>query len=73
MAGLESAFQTNAMPNNLSIEKPDDSRGELMYIKCAECGAWLDVKPGQLHKVSHGLCPSCFSQHLLAFDNHMEQ
>lgn len=33
---------------------------ELMYIKCAACGAWLDVKPGEMNRVSHSLCSECY-------------
>jgi len=36
-----------------------EAGGELMYVRCAFCGAWLDVKPERLHAISHGLCPTC--------------
>ena len=36
------------------------SSAELMYIKCAACGAWLDVKPGEMNRVSHSLCSDCY-------------
>ncbi|MFH0953147.1 MAG: hypothetical protein V1873_02330 [Verrucomicrobiota bacterium] len=38
--------------------------GELMYVKCAYCGKWMDVKPGHLHWVSHGLCEDCLKKEL---------
>ncbi len=37
---------------------------ELMYIKCASCGKWMDVKPGEMNKVSHGICPACFKREM---------
>ena len=33
---------------------------ELMYIRCATCGVWIDVKPGNLSGVTHGMCDGCF-------------
>ena len=33
--------------------------GELMYVKCAYCGKWMDVKPGNMNLVSHSLCDNC--------------
>ncbi len=48
--------------------EPEDS-GELMYVKCAYCGKWLDVKPGQMNWVSHGLCDDCLKQELEKFKN----
>ena len=38
---------------------PQES-GELMYVKCAGCGKWMDVKPGHLNSISHSLCPACY-------------
>lgn len=37
---------------------------ELMYVKCAYCGKWMDVKPGHLHWVSHGLCDDCLKKEM---------
>jgi hypothetical protein len=37
----------------------EDDTGELMYVRCSLCGEWMDVKPGKLNWVSHGLCPPC--------------
>jgi len=44
-------------------KKSEDS-GELMYVKCAYCGKWMDVKPGRLNWVSHGLCEDCLAKEL---------
>lgn len=44
-------------------EAPQES-GELMYVKCAGCGKWMDVKPGHLNSISHSLCPACYAQEI---------
>lgn len=36
--------------------------GALMYVRCAHCGEWMDVKPGHLAGISHGICPACFDE-----------
>lgn len=41
-----------------------DDLGELMYVKCAYCGKWMDVKPGHMNWVSHGLCDDCLKKEL---------
>jgi len=33
--------------------------GELMYVRCAWCGRWTDVKPGPVNGVTHGMCAAC--------------
>lgn len=48
-------------------QAPEES-GELMYVKCAECGRWLDVKPGGMNKVSHTLCKECLEKQLRELD-----
>ena len=35
---------------------------ELMYVKCAYCGNWMDVKPGRMNRISHSICPACFDK-----------
>jgi len=40
--------------------RSDPGSAELMYVKCASCGKWLDVKPGRMNSISHGLCPECY-------------
>jgi len=50
-------MRENASPDK---KKPSEA-GELMYVRCARCGQWLDVKPGRINAVSHGLCPECFA------------
>lgn len=35
---------------------------ELMYIVCSNCGTWVDVKPGRINDISHGICRSCFDE-----------
>ena len=35
---------------------------ELMYIVCSTCGTWVDVKPGRINDISHGICRSCFDE-----------
>ena len=32
---------------------------ELMYIRCAYCGEWIDVKPGKMNEITHTICPAC--------------
>ena len=51
----------------MSTRRPDDS-GELMYVRCAQCGQWMDVKPGAMNKVSHSLCASCLDTALKGLD-----
>lgn len=43
---------------------PEEDTGELMYVRCSLCGEWLDVKPGRLNFVSHGLCPECHAKEM---------
>jgi hypothetical protein len=43
-------------------DKSGHSDGELMYIVCSNCGAWVDVKPGRINDISHGICRPCFDQ-----------
>jgi hypothetical protein len=46
-------------------KNPDhESMGELMYVKCAYCGKWIDVKPGQMNWVSHGMCEDCLRKEI---------
>ncbi|OQA29401.1 MAG: hypothetical protein BWY59_00339 [Verrucomicrobia bacterium ADurb.Bin345] len=45
-------------------KKQADESAELMYVKCAYCGKWMDVKPGQMNWVSHGLCDDCLKKEL---------
>ena len=35
-----------------------------MYVRCAVCGEWLDVKPGGINRISHGLCSKCFESEM---------
>lgn len=44
--------------------KKQDDTGELMYVKCAYCGKWMDVKPGNIAWVSHSLCEDCLAKEL---------
>ena len=39
-----------------------------MYIKCAYCGSWMDVKPGHLNVISHGLCENCYAAEMRKLD-----
>lgn len=61
------------------MNTPDDKRpptpdhGELMYVKCAYCGAWMDVKPGHLNLISHGLCEVCYASEMKKLDKLPEQ
>jgi hypothetical protein len=50
-------------------EKPAPKPGpeasaELMPVKCAVCGEWMDVKPGHINFISHGICPACYEKAL---------
>ena len=50
-------------------EKKDSSEsGELMYVKCAYCGKWMDVKPGNMTWVSHSLCEECLAKEMKKLD-----
>ena len=49
-------------------EKSSKNSAELMYVKCASCGKWIDVKPGEMNKVSHGICPACFRREMAKLD-----
>ena len=42
--------------------------GQLMYVRCAACGDWLDVKPGHMNQISHSLCPACFQKEMDRID-----
>ena len=46
--------------------RPDDDAesAELMYVKCAYCGKWMDVKPGNMNLVSHSLCDDCLKKEM---------
>ena len=33
-----------------------EESAELMYVKCAYCGKWMDVKPDNMTWVSHSFC-----------------
>lgn len=43
-------------------EQPDSA--ELMYVRCAVCGAWMGVKPGQMNLISHSFCPACYAEEM---------
>lgn len=59
-------------PDSSDAGKPPES-AELMYIKCAYCGAWMDVKPGHLNIISHGLCENCFAAEMRKLDKHASE
>ena len=40
----------------------DHNEAELMYIICAHCRTWVDIKPGPLNLISHGICKSCYDE-----------
>jgi hypothetical protein len=47
-----------------SDPQAEDDSGALMYVRCSLCGEWMDVKPGRLHWISHGLCPVCHDKEM---------
>ena len=53
--------RTNAEP---PPENAPEESAELMYVKCAGCGKWMDVKPGHLNSISHSLCPACYEREI---------
>ena len=55
---------------NEEADKAEES-AELMYVKCAYCGKWMDVKPGQMNWVSHGLCDDCLKKELEKIQSQM--
>ena len=46
----------------------DTFNGELMYVKCADCGKWMDVKPGQMNQISYTLCKECLEKQMKELD-----
>jgi hypothetical protein len=49
------------------MDEPEYNEGEntesgLMYVVCAKCKAWIDVKPGRMNLISHGLCKTCYAE-----------
>lgn len=46
----------------------DKDSGELMYIRCAYCRAWVDVKPGKMTDVTHTICAECARKVLADFE-----
>ncbi|MBP7829061.1 MAG: hypothetical protein KA248_04005 [Kiritimatiellae bacterium] len=50
-------------------KKSAKESAELMYVKCAACGKWIDVKPGEMNKVSHGICPDCYRKEMDKWKN----
>jgi hypothetical protein len=57
----------------LPTADPEEDNGELMYVRCALCGEWMDVKPGKLNWVSHGLCPSCHAKEMTRIGLFLEE
>ncbi len=47
---------------------PTDRLAELMYVRCSNCGSWMDVKPGQISGVTHSICPACLKKELRKLD-----
>ena len=45
-----------------------DTSAELMYVRCSNCNAWMDVKPGQVSGVTHSICPACLKKELQKLD-----
>lgn len=35
---------------------------DMMYVQCAYCREWIDVKPGKVGSVSHTVCPKCLKK-----------
>ena len=52
-----------------TAEKRRDDLEGLMYVRCASCGKWMDVKPGAATGVSHSLCEECFAREMKRIDN----
>ena len=45
-----------------------DASAELMYVRCSNCAAWMDVKPGLVTGVTHSICPACLKKELRKLD-----
>lgn len=56
------------MSSHSSISSDSSDSAELMYVKCASCGKWMDVKPGHINNISHSLCPECYRQEMGKLD-----
>lgn len=39
-----------------------------MYVRCSNCNAWMDVKPGHVSGVTHSICPACLKKELRKLD-----
>ena len=46
----------------------DETTAGLMYVRCSNCGSWMDVKPGTVNGVTHSICPACFKNELHKLD-----
>lgn len=40
----------------------------LMYIRCAWCCKWMDVKSGLLWEITHSICPECLKKETEQFN-----
>jgi len=46
---------------------------ELMYVVCCKCREFIDVKPGKLGKISHGLCNKCYHEELAQLEKYKKE
>lgn len=46
-----------------------DLNGEYMYVRCAWCGTWMDIKPGKMNEITHSICDSCFKENMKSVGN----
>lgn len=68
--GIHSPNTVSAPDNKADGEEASQQKSaELMYVRCANCGAWLGVKPGRINSISHGLCPPCYAKEIKKLDD----
>ena len=65
---MRSLALVNHMNNSSSSTRPpapdEEESAELMFVKCAVCGVWMDVKPGHINHISHSYCPACYEKEM---------
>lgn len=53
--------EKNPVSGSRKPSEAEETSAELMYVKCAVCGKWMDVKPGHINGISHSFCTECYT------------
>ena len=56
-----------------NIKHREVNEAELMYIVCAYCRNFIDVRQGSMYSISHGICPDCFKVEMEKAKNLMKK